>query len=304
MLQILSIDLFKLKPEEKELFRPLCYREGEIYLDYPEKMGGFDTFGVFWDGQPIGIAIMSREGLLKTATIEDFYIAEPWRNRGVGTQLMQHLIEFLKKKEYVVLIIKYESRSDTLEGMEKILDREHFHPPEILNQRYHFSSFGFNPPWLYRNYPLSSGLEIFPWDQLTPDEEERIRFKVDHWAIPEEISPFDDPPIPVEYSCSFGLRNQKEVIGWAVLHRVAQDTLRYTALYLKDEHRNGRAGVALLTRAMFAHKASIIPNAYFEINQKQVKKGWMRFVEDKLQPYAHAYSELLTRWKNLKVNDL
>lgn len=297
MLDVRPLDLKTLSSDEKRVFKALSSRQGKLYLDYGEEIHKHKAYAAYEENQLIGFAVVSVIEFIGHSELEEFTLAPEWRKKGLGTRFLKEIQRELTQNGIASLIIKFESRSSSAPALNTILDKEGYFPQKILNQRYHFDSHGFNPQWLYGSYALPKGHERFPWHEITPREEYRLRERIGSWDLPDEISPYDAPPIPIEHSCSFGLRTEEGVMGWSVLHRVSQDTLRYSAFYVDPKLRFGLCAMNLLTASMFAHKRSVIPFAYFEINVEQIHQGWTRFVDMRLKPYAQAFSELVMRWK-------
>jgi GNAT superfamily N-acetyltransferase len=88
--------------------------------------------------------------------------------------------------------------------------------------------------------------EIFSWEQLTAAERGQIlgRQEDDPW-FPAVLTPFQEEP-RLEPTISVGLRWQGEVTGWLICHRVAFDTLQYSAYFVRQDLRGRGLGQALL----------------------------------------------------------
>lgn len=140
--------------------------------------------------------------------------------------------------------------------------------------------------------------EIFTWDELTPEERAGIeeRQRDDPW-YPEILTPFQDAP-RLEPTISVGLRNRGEVAGWMICHRVAHDTLQYSAFYLREDLRGRGLGAALLREAVRRRLAD--PDLRFAILAVDARNRRMRsWVEGGLRPYLSGISELRVSRKPL-----
>ncbi|HSL82456.1 MAG TPA: GNAT family N-acetyltransferase, partial [Thermoanaerobaculia bacterium] len=97
---------------------------------------------------------------------------------------------------------------------------------------------------------LPKEAELFTWDELTEAEREWIldRQREDRW-YPEVLTPFQEEP-RLEPTVSVGLRWRGEVAGWMICHRVAFDTLQYSAFFVREDLRGKGLGAALLRDAV------------------------------------------------------
>ncbi len=103
--------------------------------------------------------------------------------------------------------------------------------------------------WLHR-YRLPEGFEIFPWSELTTNERHNIlaRQRRELW-FPPELTPFQEVQ-RIEHLNSLGLRHHSEVVGWMITHRVAEDTIQYTSLFVRKELQGLGRAVPLLAEAI------------------------------------------------------
>jgi GNAT superfamily N-acetyltransferase len=93
---------------------------------------------------------------------------------------------------------------------------------------------------------LPEEAEIFSWEQLTTEERGHIlgRQRDDPW-FPAVLTPFQEE-LRLESTISVGLRWMGQVAGWLICHRVAFDTLQYSAYFVREDLRGRGLGQALM----------------------------------------------------------
>lgn len=140
--------------------------------------------------------------------------------------------------------------------------------------------------------------ELFTWDELSPGERDRIvvQQRRDPW-YPEILTPFQEEP-RLEPTISVGLRWRGEVAGWMVCHRVAFDTLQYSAFFLREDLRGRGLGWALLREAVRRRLAD--PDLRYAILAVDARNNRMLdLVRGRLEPYLARTSELRVSRKRL-----
>ncbi len=145
---------------------------------------------------------------------------------------------------------------------------------------------------------LPPDAEIFSWEELTEGEREAVlsRQLEDPW-YPEILTPFQEAP-RLEPTVSVGLRWQGEVAGWMICHRVAFDTLQYSAFYLREDLRGRALGWALLREAVRRRLAD--PDVRYAIFAVDARNRRMRsLVATRLHGALAATSELRVSRKRL-----
>lgn len=156
-------------------------------------------------------------------------------------------------------------------------------------------------PWL-ESGRLPKGYEVFPWRDLTAEERREIvrRQQRGPW-YPEELSPFHledrvDPEVSV------GLRrvagDERRVIGWLLAHRVKDEVVQYTSLFVEPGHGKLGRGLPLIAAAARRQEAAGVPRAIFMVQAEN--RLMRRLLERRLAPYLTGRSELLRSGKRLR----
>lgn len=146
---------------------------------------------------------------------------------------------------------------------------------------------------------LPEEAEIFTWEELTQAERDGIlaRQREDPW-YPEMLTPFQEEA-RLEPTVSVGLRWRGEVAGWMICHRVAFDTIQYSALVVRDDLRGHRLGRALLREAVRRRVAD--PDVRHAILAVDARNRPVRaWLEKDAQRYLAGTSELRVSRKRLE----
>lgn len=145
---------------------------------------------------------------------------------------------------------------------------------------------------------LPEEAEIFTWQELSSAEREGIleRQRRDVW-FPEVLTPFQEEP-RLEPTISVGLRWRGEVAGWMICHRVAFDTLQYSAFFVREDLRERGLGRALLREAVRRRLAD--PDLRYAILAVDARNRRMvELVRGRLRPFLASTSELRVSRKAL-----
>jgi GNAT superfamily N-acetyltransferase len=101
----------------------------------------------------------------------------------------------------------------------------------------------------------------------------------------------------LEPTISIGLRWRGEVVGWMICHRVAFDTLQYSAFFVREDLRRRGLGWALVHEAVRRRLAD--PDLRYTIFAVDARNRRMRAFADQLRPYLLGTSELRVSRKRL-----
>lgn len=94
-----------------------------------------------------------------------------------------------------------------------------------------------------KHFQSNHDLMFFEWGLLPAGERVEVSEGEGKW-YPRKHSPFQDEEI-IE-SSSLGVKFDGKVIGWFLLQRLDQQTIKVKSIYLKEEFRNVRNSVQLL----------------------------------------------------------
>lgn len=267
-------------------YDPLEFESSRIYA-----VGAHDT-----DLHTVGIAIAVERSHFHSAELLALSVAEPSRNKGIGTRLLTKLQEYIHKKGCVTLSALYPIGQSISPVLEKIFSHLGWSPPKLRKIRLHFDQKSFHPPWVNIKYPLPKGFTIFPWTELKKKEKERLWHLMEQGAIDITVSPFKNKG-QFEPTNSLGLRKNNEVIGWVITLRPDSDTVEYASVFIFPEYRYTGFSAYLLAASIRLHLESPIQLGAADLFLNQVDSQWVRFVKNRLLPYA----EKVERWNNTGI---
>jgi GNAT superfamily N-acetyltransferase len=204
---------------------------------------------------PVGLALLQAGpragvGAAETAQLFSLAVLPGHRRRGVGGALVAAVEGLARDAGAETVEGAYRTSWRSRGAIEALLRSRGWSPPETRLVLARGES-GFARRFLRAPAPeLPPEAELFTWDDLPEAERDRIlaRQREDPW-YPEILTPFQEEP-RLEPTVSVGLRWRGEVAGWMICHRVAFDTLQYSALFLRDDLRGSGLGHALLRDAV------------------------------------------------------
>ena len=215
------------------------------------------------------------------------FVIPEYRRQGIGNQLLVALETEFRGKNCQQIDLIY-IPNQTIIALEKIFQKNAWSKPKArmligLGERETIK----NMPWLNLDQKLPLGYEIFPWGELT--SKERTILEKSLW-YPDILSPFTEEDI-IEPINSLGLRYNHQVVGWMITHRISENTIRYTILFVKEELQSIGRGIALLGRSL---KLWVLNHP--EINQGSFavlidNEKMAKFTERRLKPYLASFRQ-------------
>jgi GNAT superfamily N-acetyltransferase len=256
---------------------------------------GSFAIGVQYQSQPCGLVLAEYSPDDCRSRICSLYVEPAHRRRGLGKALLDRMEQTLIDAGSVEVELHY-TVNLTTPVLDRILEQLNWSPglPFSLMcviQR----DLVQHAPWL--NYPLPTSLTPFPWSELTLRDRGTIQQQRSSLLnYPPELCPFREEHL-IEPQISFGLRHQGQVVGWNIVHRIAVDTVRYSALYIRPDLQPAGRAIPLLATAVRQ-----------QIKDRQVTKGifivllnnasMIKFVHQRVSPYL---TEIHQTWKASKI---
>lgn len=244
--------------------------------------------------QLVGLALAEVYPHNHFSQLYSFVVQENYRRQGIGTQLFAFLQKWLIEQEQVqALGIEYERKAPYAPALEKIVASQGWLPPYTYLIRCHFDVRIFNPPWFHRSYAFPPSFQLFPWKELLPAERKHIDYMEQQGMFPPYLFPFQNES-QLDLETSVGLRQNGQLVGWSITHRLDPETISYSILYIdRSLHRSG-LGIQLLIASIQRQKQSLVPYALFEVKLKEIDPSWWHFVKKRLIPTAQRVERM--RW--------
>lgn len=255
------------------------------------------VFAAFEDNIPAGWITTYAYPAIKEALLTSLKIIPGQQNKGIGLQLMRHLLDHLKGLGFRLLNFQY----DACPIMEKLLKKTGWEPSTLLMRRYFLHHKTFTPEWFLSNLPiLPEDYSLFLWKEALSEEIETVK----DWAKSnpqiEQYSPFDAEH-PFDPTTSLGLRYKDKLVGWMVNHRLNPKLLRYSAFYVVPEVRGLGPSIHMLKESIRLHLADELEmEGMMEINFKLSPNRWIQFIEKRLAPYAVRIEDMRYAFHYLK----
>lgn len=256
--------------------------------------------GVLIDGHPQGIALASVHTKIHSADIHILTINNPYANKDTAANLLQQITKLITQKEGKQATFIYPKEDPFSHTLEKVFLENSWQGPYPLIIECLLKRADFKPDWLYKDVELSEGFEEFLFKNSTQKEQKDLIHRYEQMSIPHYIFPFGREKNLIEYKNSLALRYKGHLIGWMITHRIAPDTIRYSALYIDEEFAYTGYWLKLLIDALCIHKNFLENVTYgmLEINLNQISKRWLKFIERRLFPHACKITHKQMFWKS------
>jgi GNAT superfamily N-acetyltransferase len=242
-------------------------------------------------GEIVGLALARLYLENRGAHLYSLFVKETRRRQGIGLALFKYLEDTLVKIENAA-VIAFDFLDEPLFGpaIEKILAHQQWLPPSVYLMRCNFDK-NFNPNWWVRPAKLPEGIEFFPWKDLTIQDRKAVEAMQEKHEFLSPLWPFHEEE-KIDLFTSVGLRQNNQIIGWNITHRVDPFTIRYSILFIKKEFQFSGLSIQLLVeslrylRILYLEKGDPVSLAYLELRLKHISPSWLRFVNRRLVPYA------------------
>ena len=255
--------------------------------------------GVQFQSQPVGYILAVCLPDKSKAFIPFFFVESVHRGKGLGKQLLTRIEQALKRYRCQQVHLSYDTNTTT-PVLERILGKRNWlpHRPYSIICSTLIEDVK-KAPWLHR-YNLPDSVTFFPWVELTTQEREEIKKqRQEILKYPPELDPFREEN-RIEPINSLGLRYQGQVVGWMITHRISPDTIRYSALFVREDLPKVRCVIPLLAMAINLHtEHPEIPKAKYIVMSDNA--AMLRFVERHLVPYKSSINQtwIATKFFNL-----
>lgn len=258
------------------------------------------TAGAMHEGTPVGLALGTLATDRKPATVHSLGVVPEHRRSGLGTALLAALERNLQQRDASSVQASYRSNLEHRAALERIAEKRRWEAPRAVRRLYRSRLDTIRDAPLLDANALPEGFALFDWRDVTPDERDAIRRRQDGAeaaAHPEALDPFQLPD-RVDGQCSVGVRRNGEVAGWMVVHRLGDDLMQYTSLFVRPTVHRHQVARVLLAEAIRR-----------QIHRTNATRGvWMvdlanapilRFIDRHLRAHVDTATDLLLVGKRL-----
>jgi GNAT superfamily N-acetyltransferase len=249
---------------------------------------------------PAALVVAEYGAESRVGVLTSLYTVPGHRGRGLASGLLARLEATLAARGCRELRVLYERPAGETTAADRLLARRGFPPPAVRGLVGRCQGADLRrAPWVERAV-LPAAFASFPWAALSPAEREALRERERSapW-YPAVLSPFSDE-LRLEPLNSLGLRHRGEVVGWQVNHRIAPDTIRYTAMFVREDLQPFGLAIPLMAEAIRRHVDEGPPGvdrATFVVPVEAA--GMRRFVEQRMRPYLASVTDSLEAVKPL-----
>lgn len=215
------------------------------------------------DGTAVGLLLCIPDQNFKHVRLMSLRVASDHEGKGLGTKLMSSLLEYLEKNEYENAEIFFHEHWEGQVPLNKILKNTQWEQPEIDQRIILGKAADCMPLYDGNDRSLPEGYSFFPWGALQPADLTLIKSKFEKEVeLQGGLWPFFYEDI-IENWNSIALKYKKEVVGWLVTHRITEQTVEFTSLFLSEGHRSFKLAHLLMGEAIYRQVASGIPQFTF-----------------------------------------
>ena len=228
------------------------------------------------------------------AKIVSWYVLPPFRNLGIGKELLSRSEKLLRKNKFNSIHGEYRSDWKSISAFEHILQTRKWEEPKIKVYLCKSSmDVILKAPWMNK-LSLPKGMELFLWKNITQEEKNEILHKkqTQNW-YPEHLSPFQHEN-RMDLATSIGLKFQGKIVGWMITHRLKADTAEFTAAFIDQDLAGGGLRKQSLFLPVLAKSLHYLreDGAKYGIWQMQVDNPSIhKFVDKFLKPYLISFVE-------------
>ncbi|CDR32960.1 hypothetical protein [Criblamydia sequanensis] len=213
--------------------------------------------------------------------------------------LLDEVEKILKEKNCMIVCCLYEhTKGSPRSPLSLLLEKKGFGSPSVKYIKYYFDCYAFKPPWFTKEMTLQEDFKIFPWKDLTPKEENRLRQLEEQFSFHPFISPTNEK-IFIQYINSLGLKYKGDIVGWMITHTLPyeKEWVRYSGFFIDPQFQHQGFAIPLLQQSIKLQQNSPLRWSYFMINLDYTESDWIRFVEKRLAPYTTKIGEVIRRCK-------
>jgi GNAT superfamily N-acetyltransferase len=236
-------------------FLGMTYRSFVPLLTALTPDGPAVAIGAFTD-QPAGLAVAELKSA-ETAMLLSIYVVPAARQRGIGTGLVTATEEALVARGIVEVHAVYPSGKESTPFVERLLAQRGWSPPRPRMYLFQATQRSLETlltaSWL-RPAELPPEYEFFPWAEHTETDRAVILAGLESGRFPAMLSPFTEVT-SIEPAVSLGLRYRGELYGWMIGHRIAPHTIRYTALFVREDIPHKGLGFRMFAESLQRHIA-------------------------------------------------
>lgn len=302
MLELKTLNPSSLKGREKNHYKQLlekkyrgCLSGQDPYFILGSKL---ICIGAAEEKNPVGIAVGAFRPQPLYTELYNLQVALTAPYDEVAAGLLQKFEELAREMGSTSIKTIYPREKSEASAFEHLLQKQGWNKGNLVLLRAYFDVKTFSPPWLHREHPVKKDCSFFMWKDLKIDEREHLKNLVEQKAIPYQISPFIREN-SIDWNTSIGLRNKAGVIGWMINSAPRRNLIEFRSFFIFPEYYMLGYSMLLLTHSISLVQKDPERQAFLEICIEISDNRWIKFVKNRLLPYAESVERFYESWKNL-----
>lgn len=194
---------------------------------------------VGWQGEtPVGLLLAERPlETFHAAEVLSIFVVSTYRNRGVGTRLVETLEGLLAGSGATEVSAVYMTGKPDIMAVERIFEKRGWSAPETRAISVRFApEEALKTPWFDRVTLPQPEFEIVPWTEIADAEKRQIveSHQASPW-IAKGLEPWRHDFYGFDRVSSLGLRYRGRVVGWVINHEMGPGNVRFTCSFMHPE---------------------------------------------------------------------
>lgn len=296
-----------LTPKAARAFVALTYERYRRAITDPARADSLIVLGAYSLLEPVGLLVGFIGPEHRDAQVLSLTVVREHQSRGVATTLLRQFEDAAKAQGASALSAIFVGDNPPLE---RVFAKQGWDAPKVIGVAVECSPEAISPSPIYQLKAVAPPeFEFFAWGALTDADRMAIETREAQpggWysaaSLAGNVSPFVDEPLQ-EHVCSVGLRHQSAVVGWMIVHRMRDDALHFSSLFVSPEYRRQNLGILLVMCAVQRVVDTYLPvsPAIRVFWQFRIENTVMeQMVEQHLAPYAIAFNREKTVRKHLE----
>ena len=206
------------------------------------------------DDFAVGIILAKKDNIKeKRWNIKVFFVSNFFRNSGIGTKLLNNLINDLKNEDCEKLCLNLVTSEKTFEILKNFLSKRGFENPKALTIVYRF-----NPEEILKSNLVKASLSSKnPFDNIDFVTIEKVPKNLldnlksnEDITYPKGLSLFANENNLEHVNSLLAIENSGKVLGWISGLMSPGNMVLYRSFYINEDQRKNALGLALFNEAM------------------------------------------------------
>ncbi|GAB5558887.1 MAG: hypothetical protein SynsKO_05340 [Synoicihabitans sp.] len=212
------------------------------------------NFALLQTGRPIACAVF-QERLDRRARVLGVAVDPQHRGQQHGARLLREASAHLTRDNSIrEVLTEIESDNRRLPLSQRLLQAAGFAEGETTAEVYRGYVHTQTPDYWKDRTRLPVGFSCIAWRHLRPEQREKIRTEtVPQWDVPYVLNPFRDMANQEPLNSLVLCRENQEVVGWMVTHRLGDDSIRYSSIYVIPPLQQYGLAMPLMAHSILLH---------------------------------------------------